>query len=595
MAAIIILSACSIIIEVSAENIALDPIYPTEDGYIQTNKNTDVTTWINDGHLRAHGSSVAFRIAYLKFEVPEFTGVIENATLKLTSNSTPTLPESDIVTVHMVMDNDWDSVTNHPTYEDGEYSPEIDDTVLATYTFPNTDITYGQVVEIDLKDIIEEPGTYSIALRRSTTTGDLRFFSVEGATSDARKPQLNIEIIPEISVSTAVFTNDNDDDIDHLESGFITADIEITNNTDETTEAVLAMVLKRGSVIKDIKFTKKEIDTGVTEPFTTEIYVPDNPEDYLYYSVEVFTWESLEKMKPLASKQALSPFFTAPERTYEMIYNPTTMIQGFRDLASAYPDYISETFCSYDSQDEYPIYQYRLKLNQTQEDETTEEVPKLIIVSGIHGCERQSVWSTYYLFKALAEAWQGDPVLEYIRTNFEIVSIPLAAPNEFITGTYDTPSGVNVNRDFIEFTLPESRNVKKLLDENTDAIYYCDYHTNGSSGSSYSQTMTPVVRDGFFFSEQIRKAAEENIKMFTKELVKRYDHPEGEKLGHVLGSISGKVGQSTAYSGQLGIPSSVLETFRKFPFDERQTSTSQKANYEYFVNWLIAMIRMFNS
>ena len=78
-------------------------------------------------------------------------------------------------------------------------------------------------------------------------------------------------------------------------------------------------------------------------------------------------------------------------------------------------------------------------------------------------------------------------------------------------------------------------------------------------------------------------------------MVKRYDHPEGEKLGHVLGSISGKVGQSTAYSGQLGIPSSVLETFRKFPFDERQTSTSQKANYEYFVNWLIAMIRMFNS
>ena len=195
MAAIFVLTICNTIIPVSADNIVQELIYTTEDGYIQTNKNTNETTWINDEHLRVHGSSVAFRVMFMKFEIPEFNGEVENATLKLTSNSVATLPQNDTLTVHMVKDNDWDSVSNHPTYEEERYTPDIDDAVLATFTFSNTDITFGQIIEIDVKDIIKQAGTYSIAIKRNATSGDLRFFSNEGAASDIRKPHINMSVL----------------------------------------------------------------------------------------------------------------------------------------------------------------------------------------------------------------------------------------------------------------------------------------------------------------------------------------------------------------------------------------------------------------
>ncbi len=279
-------------------------IYPMEDGYIEINKNTEVTTWINNEHLRVHGSNMGYRVMFLKFEVPEFAARIERATLMLTSNSAPTVPENDTMTIHMVTDNNWDSVANYPTCENGEFTPHIDDAVLATYTFPNTDITYGQAVEIDVKDIINKPGIYTIAIKRSAKSGDLRFFSAEGTTNESRKPQIFLEVNSGVSVDMPVFTNDSDVDIEYLESGLIRGNVEITNNTDEKKQAVLVMVLKKGLTVEDIIFINKEIDSGWTEPLGTEILVPGNVEDY---SVEMFVWDSLVNMEPLLKKQELLP------------------------------------------------------------------------------------------------------------------------------------------------------------------------------------------------------------------------------------------------------------------------------------------------
>jgi hypothetical protein len=202
----------STVIPVAAENVDLNPIYSTEDGYTQISG--DVTTWYDNEHLRLHKHSNNVRVVFLKFEVPEFEGVIRSATLRLTSNAAlPTVPENDTLTVHRVIDNDWDSVTNYPTYENGQYIPHIDDTVLSEYVFPSTDFAYAEVVEFDVKDIIKHHGTYSIAIKRSGTSGDIRFFSKEGTTNDSRKPQLHISIDPNakpepITIS-GVFTNND--------------------------------------------------------------------------------------------------------------------------------------------------------------------------------------------------------------------------------------------------------------------------------------------------------------------------------------------------------------------------------------------------
>jgi|LSQX01.2.fsa_nt_gb hypothetical protein len=196
MSAMFILMVCSFIISVSAENITLEPIHTLEDGYVQTNMSTNETTWENNEHLHLHGYEQKLRVVYLKFEVPEFTGTVKNATLNLTINSGVTIPENDTITVHRVLDDTWNSVSKYPTYKDGGYTPHISDTVLATYTFDSTSVVASQVVEIDVKDLIKQPGTYSIALKRSATSGELRFFSSEGTTSGTKKPHLSLEVDP---------------------------------------------------------------------------------------------------------------------------------------------------------------------------------------------------------------------------------------------------------------------------------------------------------------------------------------------------------------------------------------------------------------
>src|SRR5699024_8949031 len=63
--------------------------------------------------------------------------------------------------------------------------------------------------------------------------------------------------------------------------------------------------------------------------------------------------------------------------------------------------------------------------------------------------------------------------------NVHFIFIPICCPSGFADNTYESRSGMNMNRDFPpygEITQPETGYVKNVLDDNSDADYHIDFH-----------------------------------------------------------------------------------------------------------------------
>ena len=293
--------------------------------------------------------------------------------------------------------------------------------------------------------------------------------------------------------------------------------------------------------------------------------------------------------------EELVGYFRTENKTYPKFWSADTMIQAFRDLAQEHPDYITETFQSNDGTGQYPIYKYHLKSKGAYELENS-SLPKIILVSGVHGNETNSVLATYYLFKYLCEEWQNNSILEYLRFNIEIVSIPLASPNNYETGEPLMPDGTNLNHDF-KNTIPnhvEARNVKKLIDENKDAFHYCDFHTNGSSGSQYVQNIVNVLGKDYT-NNRLEVASKHIIEKGWRELATRFGQSASEPNGFIL-FIEEDKGLSTFYAMREGIDSVVIEAPQKLPTDDGYASNDTvRISIELLVNWLVTVINTYKN
>lgn len=337
------------------------------------------------------------------------------------------------------------------------------------------------------------------------------------------------------------------------------------------------------------------------------------------------TWIPEDYIEPKTDKtyyfapEDIVGVYKAPEKPYERPQTSEGVYNAFNQLALTYPDYITSAFKGNDESGQYSIYQYHLKPQNVKSDELRQSLPKIVIVCGLHGEEVSSIYSLYHLVEQICLNWKSDSLLEYLRWNVEIVMIPIANPYGFNHRTLENRwgrqnvNGVDINRNFSEgwrlgtigeptyggtepFSEVEARYVKEMIDANKDAIYFCDYHTNGTSGDDYKTLMWHTINNDFeLYNKDVDIASTYFIGKMTREFIKDYDLPEDQgNYGWI--SYSGSRGIARDYGNLVIGAGSTFECFKKFPTEtETGSDLNIKACTEYVANWFLSILRQFKS
>lgn len=283
-------------------------------------------------------------------------------------------------------------------------------------------------------------------------------------------------------------------------------------------------------------------------------------------------------------------------------YHATTSVldvySAFNELMSDHPDYISSHTYGNDESDTYPIKEYSFTPDLTEVSplDSEKSLPKLLIITGLHGDEKMSIFSLYHLVYDICENWRDNEVLKYLRWNVEIKLMPITNPWGFHAGGQGRRTNANevdLNRDFDDFTQVETQYIKDFIDNNTDAIYFGDYHTNGTSGNEYGTLMWHSNLSGTHNSETIDISSKYTISLLSREFVDEYLLPDDVGFfGYVThNNVSG---MSKHYGARQGISSNTFECFRKFPEQEGFfNETALKACTEYVGNWLGSILKKF--
>lgn len=307
------------------------------------------------------------------------------------------------------------------------------------------------------------------------------------------------------------------------------------------------------------------------------------------------------------------------EATYDDFdYDTTTpeqYNQALLDLADEYPNYLTLELKGKDQSGTYDIYEVTLRSEQPNITIPGKDIPKVIGVSGLHGGEKNSVWSLYYFIKDLCEQWQEQSSLEYLHYNIEFKFIPMANPWGIANNSRANSRGVDLNRNWdtpvwvreeesswgtilyggeYPFSEVETQYVRDMILENLDSIYFCDYHTNNSSGDEQDRLMWIALNNLSLRNENLQIAAKYTLSKQTREFVKDYGQPDDGIFGYITQSDN----SSTAkyYAALQGIPASTTECFRKFPNEtELYTPNTIKACTEYIGNWFINVVKQFKN
>lgn len=161
----------------------------------------------------------------------------------------------------------------------------------------------------------------------------------------------------------------------------------------------------------------------------------------------------------------------------------------YDNLCALYPQYIKRLDNLGRDAANNEIRQYQIGLNnqfyQIGEDKTPDKgadnlwntqqlYNKILVNTGTHGDEKAPCYATMLAIKDLIES--NDAWAMYIKSNACILLCPTLNPYGFQHRTLANANSVNINRDIIAQTQPESQAWKTWIDNNTDAIAYIDMH-----------------------------------------------------------------------------------------------------------------------
>lgn len=192
-------------------------------------------------------------------------------------------------------------------------------------------------------------------------------------------------------------------------------------------------------------------------------------------------------------------------------------------------------------------------------------LPKVAILCCMHGNEKMSAYAMHYLMYDLVHNSTKNPVLSYLRTNCQIVFIPITNPWGFLNTSRWNENGVNLNRNFPTYnwdeyddetsvigginykgTAPASEDQTKLmiafLRKNYDAVFAIDLHTNGTNTSAWYEictTIIPLDSDTTSENYEIQNSYVNPSKVHINRIKPWFDEKYGTDLGNVFyGNVS---------------------------------------------------------
>jgi hypothetical protein len=261
------------------------------------------------------------------------------------------------------------------------------------------------------------------------------------------------------------------------------------------------------------------------------------------------------------------------------------------------------------------MYMYHLPAPSmnTKGGTTKHKTLKVLLVSGIHGSEKKSIWNNYYLLKALTEGTPESRALTMLRNFCDIYVIPLACPSGIQNNTYKNADGVNINRDFeVENWISSSGSGASYNSQyETRCISWwigkikpdcmVDHHT--SSGDERTES-GKFVQWGLSDCEAVASLIEENIIEVTPYIKRRY--PEKlAKYNHIFGHTENP--QSYIGVGMLGkhcheryIISATYEVVMHlywdggyiFGYAEEDETAIMTIDYHGYINFLLKYIQL---
>lgn len=206
--------------------------------------------------------------------------------------------------------------------------------------------------------------------------------------------------------------------------------------------------------------------------------------------------------------------------------NMDVLIDAWNALATNHDDYLTLTNLGKDASGIYDLI--RVDATGGRYSRNTVKRPKVIISACQHGSETEAGYALYYLFKDIAENWRQNAVLEYLRWNVDFVMMPMVNPygSSASTRSYYNYNGVNINHNFDDtdhrigygedaddaghpeyhgpnaFSEVEAQKLKALIDGNTDAVLYIDFHQMSSNVPLNPGQFTYHDLDPFYKSKE---------------------------------------------------------------------------------------------
>lgn len=271
--------------------------------------------------------------------------------------------------------------------------------------------------------------------------------------------------------------------------------------------------------------------------------------------------------------------------------------------------YIEKELLGYDASGKYSLYKLTLKpINYSFNDMVKTNIPKIIIISGQHGYEKSSQYGLYYWLKDLVENWDKNTLLEYVKCNCEIVIVPIANPWAFNRNLYLNSNEVNLNRNWdynwsgynydykgnSAMSENETKLIAKVIEDNKDAIFLCDYHCNGNASLTEQQgnvaNWHSYMRTDDVICDSLAYASKNFIDLISNHFVKDYNLPAGTVCGIMDATEKiypvGGTPCLQNYGTDNGIPSITFEGFNGFVGRLPFTEESAKANAELIGNWI---------
>lgn len=293
--------------------------------------------------------------------------------------------------------------------------------------------------------------------------------------------------------------------------------------------------------------------------------------------------------------------------TFDADTQYASFISAWDALISDHSGYVTKTNLGLCSDESQSLYLYDFKPVRTAEQLTP--TPKVIITAGQHGNEKANVFGLYYFVDNLLNNWFKHPALEYLRTNVELLIVPVVNPSGFNNKTYKNSNGVNINRNYDAgwvlvddptsdqyggaepFDQPESRIIRDLILDNLDASLMIDFHVCSSEAAASIDVMTYYgicPTNDKYYKRMIGVVAHQLTAIGTNF---NHDYSLGspDKLSGyvVIYSGDGILRQWVTDQNVIGV---LVEGLTGLPNQTAYAANAFKANEELLVNYILTAL-----